>query len=163
MSRKGKFRWISHIFRGGVLTISAVSRVAASVLPAGTANVDNANLEHWNTLRSELSTPEAAQTVLPPEVQDVVETADLDGNLREPVVLSYSLAQPEHFDALDSYWVEKIVRSGDSHRMAEFVTLRSSLDLNQASEAGVFMDWYLWEASGGGGGCDDDAAGSISA
>lgn len=158
MKTRITFKWVSHVLRGMVICTSAVSRVAASVLPMGHASDDAVNLAQWNAVSAELNAPRAALSLLPPELQDIVETADLEADLRQPVVLSYSLAQPEHVDALDAFWVEIIVRHGDSVRMAEFVSLRTTLGTEQGTRDGVFLDWYLWDASASGD-CDGGAGG----
>jgi hypothetical protein len=159
MKQRKKFKWVAHIFRGIVVGASVVSRVAASVMPVGIANQDAVNLERWNALREELKKPEASQT-LPADVIDVVETADLEIGLRQAVFLSYSLAGPEDVGALDAYWVETIVRRGDSDLISQFVSMRSTLNLDHVDGESGFLDWYLWDAQSGSGDCDGSATGA---
>lgn len=86
---------------------------------------------------------------------DMIAAADLDENLSDVVMASYEMVDPSQVSALDAHWASVLTAMSNPDLVAEFLNLRSSIQVAGADTQQA--DNLVWLVSNPGhGGCDED-------
>ena len=129
---------------GGLFGFGWLPGQATATTPASYRVNDYHRLaQTWNQVREGLEGEERSAEINP-EILDILGCFDLDGGLEEAVRLSYKLAMPDEVAILDDLWIEVMMGRGDSQKIAQYLSIRASLDLMSLPRAGALADRWVW-------------------
>ena len=147
--RSGVWLAIKSVVVGSVV----VSRVFAA--PAPMAPSHDGLINDWRVLGNQMSGNQSSLPLLSNHLIDMIAAADLDNNLSDVVAASYEMVDQSQISALDAHWASVLTSAENPSLVAEFLNLRSAIDLSGAG--GHQADDLVWLAQGRGGGrgCDN--------
>lgn len=155
MATGNKFRsnvWLA--VKSLVVGSVVVSRVFAA--PAPVAPNHDGLVSDWRSLGDQMSGQQPSLPPLSDHLIDMIATADLRNNLAEVVAASYEIVSQSQLRALDAHWASVLTATSDATLVAEYLNVRSSIDLSNFAE--TKSDDLLWLAKGNGnrgGNCDN--------
>ena len=120
-----------------------VSRTFAAPVPVAPNHVGMVN--DWRAVGQQMGQVPAGLVPLNESIVDMIASADLEKDLSDVVMASYSMVDPIELRSLDAHWAAILTSLGSASLVAEFLNLRSGLG-NTVSMSGE-ADAVLWLAS----------------
>ncbi len=134
----------------GSIVVSRVFGAPAPVTPTHVGLVDD-----WRVVGQQMG---KKPTDLPPldrSLVDMIASADLENDLSEIVLATYSMVDADHIRSLDAHWAAVLTAAANAPLVVEFLNLRSGI--NTAGVSYGDTDGLVWLANHNanhGGGCD---------
>jgi hypothetical protein len=132
----------------GSLVVTRVFGGPAAINPGHAGLVND-----WRILGQQMGEKPTDLPPLSDHLIDMIESADLENNLSEIVLASYSMVDADLFSSLDAHWAAVLTSAGNAPLVVEFLNLRYGI-----SAAGVPIgeaDNLVWLEKVSGGDCDD--------
>ena len=152
MTKNRKFRsnvWlvIKSVVAGSVV-VTRVFGAPAPVTPTHVGLVDD-----WRVLGQQMGEKPSDLPPLNESLIDMIASADLEDDLSEIVMATYTMVDPNQFRSLDAHWAAVLTASGNAPLVADFLNLRATISTPNivANE----VDDLVWLAKKKGGNCCD--------
>ena len=126
MTKNRKFRsnvWlvIKSVVAGSVV-VTRVFGAPAPVTPTHVGLVDD-----WRVLGQQMGEKPSDLPPLNESLIDMIASADLEDDLSEIVMATYTMVDPNQFRSLDAHWAAVLTASGNAPLVADFLNLRATI------------------------------------
>ena len=136
-------RIVSYVIAGSAMVTKATASAIMPFIAVGQTDQPAV----WPNIRGEIERPDADLS-LNPLLVELVENATFGEEFQNTVRLSYSMVSIAEVKALDTLWIDTLIRNSGSDTIEVFMTVRSNIDDVAVRGSENYLERWVWKTSG---------------